>query len=1016
MAKNKHKTCTCYRHCKGGKEVPPRTYYNHGPQRELEAKMTAAERESQTTRIFSKRRRRPQQEAAHHEEIPDVNEAPVDCSPPGSPNQQPEVTLEDKELAGNLQELDLGDREPSPVLPGEGWEEGEIEERDAGNRDERNNGNNAGNNNGDDDEIHVNLDDLKNIIRIIQLIHDYDFGDEKAQWTEAHWLSFTNPSSEIPELLNDKTFLYSLELYLSLAERCSRETYEKQRAINQKYHGIDSLSHYQVKSRLETLTGIIPILHDMCVNSCMAFTAIYVHLLTCIYCGEDRYEDTDHTKPRRQFETIPLGPQIQALWRHAASVGQIRYRVTQTKKILEQRHSATGITIYDDVLCGTEYLDLVESGQIGENDIFLSISIDGAQIYRDKQSDAWFGIAVILDFPPELRHSKYAVPPLFVIGGPNPPKNYNSFLFPTLAHLSACQKNGGLPIWNAAESVHSTTIPWLAYGTADTVGITELNGWVGHHGKNGCRLLCGMPGRHKPNVGTYYPVMLRPHGDLPIGSIHDDIDINTIRPPTVEEYTERLRYVLSSENPREYEFRRRETGIRLPSLIAGVPKSLHPAKACPTDIMHLFLNVCTLLVSLLRGSIDHGRADTPENWPFAVLHDVDVWKNHGARVGAAGRYLPVCLEDRIPRNPAEKINSGYKACEYLVYVFGFCPALLYGLLPPLFYRHFCKLVAAVRMIHQYSITREDLVRAHELLTGFVYQFELLYVERKLERIHFIRPCIHALIHLIQEIIRLGCLFALAQWTLERTIGRFVGEMRSHSEPYANLGQRMLESARTNALNAMDPTILGLADKDTPSSLALDVGSHYMLLHPRKLSVLDPEIFDAFKIFSESQDWRFTQTSLSADIFARLLLPNGQIARSLWHEMKRPPEKVRPARNVKILLNGEVRYAEVVLFFIVDKENARYTMAAVRMYSPPDPDLLEYSFGTLSVCTFLGNEDIQIIDAKWIQEVVGMVPFHRNPDEDDTDEFFVVRRLRSFNTDIVNNSEEDEERSLLDNNE
>ena len=41
-------------------------------------------------------------------------------------------------------------------------------------------------------------------------------------------------------------------------------------------------------------------------------------------------------------------------------------------------------------------------------------------------------------------------------------------------------------------------------------------------------------------------------------------------------------------------------------------------------------------------------------------------------------------------------------------------------------------------------------------------------------------------------------------------------------------------------------------------------------------------------------------------FARLLLPNGQVLRSLWHEEKRPEEKVRMAR-----------YARVMPFYLMD---------------------------------------------------------------------------------------------------
>ena len=34
-------------------------------------------------------------------------------------------------------------------------------------------------------------------------------------------------------------------------------------------------------------------------------------------------------------------------------------------------------------------------------------------------------------------------------------------------------------------------------------------------------------------------------------------------------------------------------------------------------------------------------------------------------------------------------------------------------------------------------------------------------------------------------------------------------------------------------------------------------------------------------------------------FGRLQLPNGQIARSLWHEKKHPDHKIRVVRNVKV---------------------------------------------------------------------------------------------------------------------
>lgn len=113
------------------------------------------------------------------------------------------------------------------------------------------------------------------------------------------------------------------------------------------------------------------------------------------------------------------------------------------------------------------------------------LSMDGAQLYWNNESDTWFGIATLIDFAPKICHVKEMVLPTFVIGGPKAPKHYDSFLFPTFVHFSTCQKLG-LPIWNASTQASFTACLWFCFGTADTVGMAELNGWVGHHGRSGC--------------------------------------------------------------------------------------------------------------------------------------------------------------------------------------------------------------------------------------------------------------------------------------------------------------------------------------------------------------------------------------------------------------------------------------------------------------------------------------------------------------------------------------------------
>ncbi|KAF8971769.1 hypothetical protein BDZ97DRAFT_1650720, partial [Flammula alnicola] len=151
--------------------------------------------------------------------------------------------------------------------------------------------------------------------------------------------------------------------------------------------------------------------------------------------------------------------------------------------------------------------------------------------------------------------------------------------------------------------------------------------------------------------------------------------------------------------------------------------------------------------------------------------DVTIWKRHGQSVADATPFLPGSF-DRPPRNPAEKISSGYKAWEFLTYLFGLGPGLLYGVLPGEYFRNYCKLVAGVRLLHQRSISVEHLQRAHRLLVEFVIEFESIYLQyyqRKSSRLHFCRQSIHALLHLGPEVPRLGPGITYTQWALERTI-------------------------------------------------------------------------------------------------------------------------------------------------------------------------------------------------------------------------------------------------------
>ncbi|KAJ8089752.1 hypothetical protein PM082_018328 [Marasmius tenuissimus] len=323
---------------------------------------------------------------------------------------------------------------------------------------------------------------------------------------------------------------------------------------------------------------------------------------------------------------------MQAQHGHPESASKLRYRWQETQRILREATQD-----WSNLLQGLDYLRLIESGEIDENTMVLLFSEGSAQLYRDKDSSTRFSIAISGDLAPDVRHLESSVIPQFVVGGPNSAQ-HDSFSLLTLAHLAACQRRG-IKVWDSLSQKVIKKHPFLLFALADTVAMTDMSKSVGHHGRNGCRLLCNMPGRHKPGVGTYYPVAAL----------------------TVEEYQRRLQRVLDAPNVTQYKKRRKKTGVRGPSLFSVLPKALPCPKLFPADLMHLYYNLNQLLVQLWRGDIDYTGDDDPASWPFAILHDPDKFAEFGLAVERASRYIPTCVESRIPRNPVAKINSQYKA-------------------------------------------------------------------------------------------------------------------------------------------------------------------------------------------------------------------------------------------------------------------------------------------------------------------------------------------------------------------
>jgi hypothetical protein len=105
-------------------------------------------------------------------------------------------------------------------------------------------------------------------------------------------------------------------------------------------------------------------------------------------------------------------------------------------------------------------------------------------------------------------------------------------------------------------------------------------------------------------------------------------------------------------------------------------------------------------------------------------------------VGDTLHYLPSSFE-HPPCNIAEKLTSGYKAWEFLLYLYGLGPGLLLDVLPDSYYKNYCKLVYGMRIMNQHRISLSNVREAHMVLTSFAQEFEVIYCQRKSTHIHFV---------------------------------------------------------------------------------------------------------------------------------------------------------------------------------------------------------------------------------------------------------------------------------------
>ena len=205
---------------------------------------------------------------------------------------------------------------------------------------------------------------------------------------------------EGPLDVNDPDLLLAIKIYLATT-KASQDTYT---AVGEAIEDCFPECHFPsvdgLKQKIRELTGVIPLIDDMCNNSCIGYTSPFAELTHCPKCGEFRYDQIRYNTsngtdriPCKTFLTIPLGPQLQAMYRSKKNAEAMRYRSIRTRQLKEEIQADNGVLDeYEDFLSSSEYLNVFNEGRIGNHNTTLMLSLDGAQLFRNKLSNFWLSI------------------------------------------------------------------------------------------------------------------------------------------------------------------------------------------------------------------------------------------------------------------------------------------------------------------------------------------------------------------------------------------------------------------------------------------------------------------------------------------------------------------------------------------------------------------------------------------------------------------------------------------------
>lgn len=495
--------------------------------------------------------------------------------------------------------------------------------------------------------------------------------------------------------------------------------------------------------------------YDVCGNH-MAFVPKFPNEtppLTCSQCGSE--SPSTSGKKANTFFYLPILPRFEKIFRDASSCSTLyQYRRTRVKRsdwildYFDGEHYKRLCTMYG----GEQELD---------NDIFIGVSADGFQPFKNKQMDVWSIAAINFNLPPEERYRSPNVLPLGFVPGPSEPSNLQSFLQPLVNELRKVPRVGCQMMFHDG-SVRKVRIH-LIYVSGDQPAISKMSGLAGHCAARPCRD-CNIEGIFHRGRGKgghyYYPSRVNRTRS---GRINKLYDIKSLPYRTALE-TKHTLGLLEMCSAAESARIRRRTGIRSGTVFfqlpttnpSSLPPGSRPYSFFPHDIMHLFYNIQKEMINLWMT-----RANDPYYIHQEIVLEMDRELNEWSQ-SISGQVGPK------PRAISE--FRRWKAADHKAFTLYYAPIVLNGVLPSSYLEGVDLLGELSALSFQVAVRRNDVEALRKLSEKYVDHYEKKYYMLSSDRINFCKSVFHILLHLGDCLKNYGPLVGVSQYWKEGYIG------------------------------------------------------------------------------------------------------------------------------------------------------------------------------------------------------------------------------------------------------